>query len=294
MPDDLFAPLGEGQVPPMASAATVRARGDQRRRRSKAALTGTGALVVALAVTGGLALAGGERQVVQPGAPVPSSTAPSSSAPSTPAPSGEATPTAEPAPTAPAYELADAALTPEDLARVEPGRWDYLDVMIDDGLLLDPCPGGTAYPRDVDRVARSSIGLLLLREAGGTDVVQQLARYSSVAAASDAFDGYRRAVEGCPVKPVEGLPEQVWRYEVLTSTDEVGVRTVLVQAKTGCEQDCGGTGPFYLGFAYYAVQHRDDAVVLTRVAVGEDGDPGLDYARPFFAAAQDRLRDAVG
>ena len=216
-----------------------------------------------------------------------------------PAPRPRPTPptsrTAEPdRPPRPPYELADAALTPEDLAQVEAGAWGPLEPTVDDGLLLDPCPGGTAYPRDVDRVARSSGGLVLLREAGGTDVVQQLARYSSVAAASDAFDGYGRAVEGCPVRPVEGLPEQVWRHEVVASTDADGVRTALVQAKTGCEQDCGGAGPSYLGFAYYAVQQRGDAVVLTRVAVGEDGDPGLDDARPFFAAAEDRLRATVG
>jgi len=287
MPDDLFSPWGEVQVPPMASAATVRARGDRRRRRSQAVLAGAGALVVALALTGGLALAGGGRQVVQPGTPVPSSSAP------TP-PTSEATPTGEPAPsTAPSYELADAAFTPEDLARVEAGAWDYLDVVTDDGLLLDPCPGGTTYPSDVDRVARSSAGLVLLREAGGTEVVQQLARYVDVTAATEAFDGYRRAVEGCPVKPVEGLPDQVFRHEVLESSDDDGLRSVLVRAKTGCDASCAG-GAFYLGFSYFAVQQVGDAVVLTRVAVGEDGDPGLDDALPFFAAAQDRLRDTVG
>ena len=101
MSDDLFDSFRD-EPTPLAPAETVRARGDQRRRRERALFVGTGALVaVALAGTAALAVGGGSDResitpplatptvpvapTVSPTAPAPrpsTSTAPASSPPS--------------------------------------------------------------------------------------------------------------------------------------------------------------------------------------------------------------------
>ena len=67
MADDLFSPLESGPVPPLVSAAGVRARGDRQRARSRATLAAAAAAVTALAVGGSYVAFGGTgRDALQP------------------------------------------------------------------------------------------------------------------------------------------------------------------------------------------------------------------------------------
>lgn len=324
MPDEMFRPLGDGAVPPLAPAATVRARGDQRRARTRAALAGTGALAVVLAFAGGYALVGGEERdalrpppaagspspqasppaydengclvqvPAEPGGAVPAICLPSPVATPGPVPSvapspGPSTAVAPPAaPTAAprAYDVLDVVVTLQDADRAEPGDWADTTTD-DDGPLLDPCGGGTAYPRDTDRVVRTRIGLTALREAGGTDLRQTVARYSSQEAAGDAFDGYGRAVAGCPSTPVpDGPSGNTLTHELLETTGRGAERTAVFRQVSSCPQ-CSG------GYEYYAVQQVDDAVSVLVVGHGEDGDPGIAVLRPFAAIVAERLAATV-
>ena len=324
MPDEMFRPLEDGAVPPLAPAATVRARGDQRRARGRAAFAGTGALAVVLAFAGGYALVGGEQTdalrppvagtspspevsppaydedgclievPTEPGGGlislcVPSPAATPGSAPSSApsaVPSDAASPRSSPTAAPRADDVLDALVTLQDADRAEPGDWADTTTD-DDGPLLDPCAGGTAYPRDADRVARTGIGLTAVREAGGTDLRQTVARYSSQQAAGDAFDGYGRAVAGCPSTPVaEGPADSTVTHELVEASGAGAKRLALFRRTSSCPQ-CSG------GYEYYAVQQVDDAVSVLVVGHGEDGDPGVAIARPFAAVAAERLVAAV-
>ena len=161
--------------------------------------------------------------------------------------------------------------------RAEPGSWTA-DGAADEGPVLDPCAGGTAYPADAQKTDDASTFLVATREAGGTDLVQQVARYRSAGAARGAWDGYRRAVEGCPTKPPSGPEGSTTTHEVVGTEEAAGVRTLFVREATTCDA-CSGA------YAYYAVQQRADVVSVLSVAHGEDGDPGVDVVQPFAAEA---------
>lgn len=324
MPDEMFRPLDDGSVPPLAPAATVRARGDQRRARSRAAFAGTGALAVALAFAGGYALVGGEERdavrppvagtspspavsppaydengclalvPAEPGGPVPgsclASPAPTRDAAPSVAPSPAASTAASPQPSPTAaprtYDVLAVLVTLQDADRAEPGSWADTTTD-DDGPLLDPCAGGTDYPRDADRVSRTATTLTAVREAGGTELRQTVARYVSPAAASDAFDGYGRAVRGCPSRPVtEGPPEATLTHELVETSGSGTDRTVLFRRVSSCPE-CSG------GYEYSAVQQLDDAVSVLVVGQGEDGDAGVAIVRPFAAVVAKKLQAAV-
>ncbi len=292
MPDDLLGPLGDGPLPPLAPAAAVRARGDQRRRRGAAVLAGATALSLVLGAAAASALLSGDERDALQARPAPSvSTSPSPASEPSPQGSPTAGPTAtpgspaEPSPTRTqrAYEVSDLVLTTADADRAEPGDWAP-NGNADEGPLLDPCPGGTAYPRDADRTGDASTVLESRREAGGTGLLQQVARYSSEAAAQDAFTGYGRAVRGCPTKTDEGTTA---RHEVLDESRSGGVRTLLVRFSSTCPEQCVGS------YEYYAVQQRGDAVSVLVVGYGEDGDPGVDVLTPFADLEAEKLRDVV-
>lgn len=190
-----------------------------------------------------------------------------------------AAPSKAPAATAAPPDVSTLLLTVADANAAEPGAWtrESQDV---EGPLLDPCPGGTAYPRDGDRVDTAVTELVSRREAGGTSVVQTVARYRDEAAAQDAAEGYERAVRACPTKTDEGITAT---HEVLGTTTIDGVRTTLVRFSTTCPSECVGS------YEYYAVQHRADVVSVLVVGYGEDGDPGVDVVRPFAREAAEHL-----
>lgn len=297
-----LSPLGDGPLPPLAPAATVRARGDQRRRRSRAALAGAGVLAVALSFVGGAALVGGDgRDVIRTplasAAPTPEydengcliriPDEPDGVVPTvcTPSPASTATPSRPPTPSAtprPGSDPEQALLTLEDADAAEPGAWERFG----DGAagpLLDPC-GGTAYPTDAQVDARASVDLRALREAGGTSFTQQVARYPDPAVAQEAWAGYRRAVVGCPSRVEQGATVT---HQVLSETTSGQVRTLLV--RRGCGDDC------VLGnFVYYAVQQLEDLVAVSAVSQGEDGDPRVTALEPFANAVAERLTAATG
>ena len=294
MPDDLLGPLGDGPLPPLAPAAAVRARGDQRRRRGAAALAGATALSLVLGAGAASLLLGGEERDALQADPQPRVTSSPSAEPTpTPAtspaptqvPSPRATQQAAPAPTStrrPARPATGLLLTIEDAARAEPGDWrrEGQDV---EGPLLDPCSGGAAYPRDADVRESAATELLSRREAGGTSVVQTVAKYDTEEAARDAAAGYERAVRACPER--EGDPQVEGsgrRHEVVSEEDVEGVPTLLVRSESTCE-GC------VFGYAYFAVQQSGDVVSVLVAEIGEDGDPGVDLVRPFAREAARKL-----
>ncbi len=318
--DDRLAALGDGPVPPLAPASDLRARGARRRTRARAALGGGAAVVVLLAGGGAYAALSGPPEQLDTASPTPSpSPTPSDAYPSCPtAPvtepvvcyggsyeTGVPTPTPRPgkpavsAPPAtaapstpdspmpspsarPARSLTKGVLTLQDADAAEPGDWTFSG-NADEGPVLDPCPGGTRYPRDADRTADASTILTAKREAGGTQVLQQVARYPSSDVAQDAAAGYVRAVRGCPSTTDEGTTTT---YEVVRVTTAGPTTTYVRQATT--------TGDGYLGTAqYYAVQQLGDVVSVLVVGHGEDGDPGVRVAEPFAARAAARLERAT-
>jgi hypothetical protein len=189
---------------------------------------------------------------------------------------------ADSAPTSPGVD--DLLLSPADADAAEPGSWREADQEGADPRLLDPCTGGTDYPRDADRVDRAATALGSSREAGDTSVVQTVARYASTSAARDAAEGYERAVRGCPSEEGgEELPGSRRTHQVVEEWSDLdGVRTLYVRT----EGTCDGCSPAY---GYYAVQQVGDLVSVLSVAVGEDGDPGDGLVRPFAAQVARRL-----
>jgi len=182
-----------------------------------------------------------------------------------------------PGPSAPApVPVQDLLLTAADAQETESGDWTRGGVDVK-GPLLDPCAGGTAYPRDADIVDSAVTMLETRREAGGTTAVQTLARYSSAEAAADATGGYERAVRGCPGSTE---PEAYETYGVATSEARGQTLTVIVRSARGCAV-CYAQ--------YFAVQQRGDLVSVLSVAYGEDGDPGVASIEPYLSLVSDKL-----
>lgn len=292
---DRLAGLGTAPVGALPGAAAARARGEQRTRRTRTAVAIGGAiggsLTVAAVLALGSALGGsGQDRISIPASAAPSSTPSPAPSPSAPVPPGPLPSDERPEPSATpdapaAYDLEAALLTLQDAAAVEDGDWSRVGPVEADPL-LDPCEGGTAYPRDADRVERASVALQAVREAGGTTLQQRVDRYSSAEAAADAFDGYRRAVEGCPSAPLDSSPDGTTTHEVIGSDAEQGLRTLRVRQVRSCPQCLDA-------YAYYAVSQLADAVSVAVVEVGEDGDPVDLVSQPYADAVAERLRAAV-
>ena len=247
--------LPAGALP---GAAAARARGAQRTRRSRAALAAVGSVVAVLALTAGVALGSGPDRIAPP------ATGPSSSAP----------------PSLATWDATDALLTAEDTTSVEPGDWVVSGAPQE--RLLDPCEGGTRYLTDETVEATERRGLEVRREAGGTQVDQEVYRYVSAQDAAEAVAGYRRAVEECPSEPETGILGGTRTHEgVATARDgELYVRVLT---------DCPSCAPYPY---YLAVVQVGDGVAVLSVVVGADGDPGVELAEQYAEVAAAALRRA--
>ncbi len=247
---DLLASLRTGPVPPLAPSALVKARGEQRRRRTR---TASGAAALAL-VLGGAGIASAvvdrdDRATLRPAATLDPTTAP----------------------------VADLLLSLDTIQRTEPGNWQSPDTAA--ALpLLDPCPGGTDYPRDADRVDTATTSYQWSREGGGASVDQTVARYRDEATAADAAAGYERAVTRCPGSLGTGGQRS---FAVVSTTDTDGAQTRVIRAASGCDV-CYAS--------YYAVQQLGDLVSVLSMAHGEDGDPGIASIEPYLPEVVTSLR----
>ena len=159
--------------------------------------------------------------------------------------------------------------------------------MITEAVLLDPCPGGTTYPRDADRTDAASVALVSDEEGAPTSLEQQVARYPSAAIARDAFEGYRRAVAACPTRTTGTVTV---RHELVGSGRRGGVETLLVRWSSS---DTQPDAAVLCCFQYYAVQRSADAVSVLVAASGGDGDPQVALLEPFAEAAGARLATVV-
>lgn len=278
--DDLLGPLRAGPVPPLAAGDRVRARGEQRARRTRALLAGTGALVVlaaggtAYGLTGG---GGGDDALrfaatappVTTAAPTTSpSTAPvcvaggpstdptcrGGSAVTTPAPSagagttspGPGSPTTPPstAPPAPPVAIpAEALVSAAELGTFSWVRWASSRSPVEAG--VDPC--GTGLVGLESAVAHLS-GSYQIEEAGEPvpetpSVGQQVVRFPSAAAAAAAAAGYRADVARCSV---------LQRRDGSTEELRVVSTSPYVVDLTYTSPD-GNRNPFFLNYTGVAV-----------------------------------------
>lgn len=186
-----------------------------------------------------------------------------------------------PPPPAPAtWDAMDALLTAEDTTSVEPGDWVVSGVPQE--RLLDPCEGGTRYPTDEAVEATDRRGLEVRREAGGTQVDQEVYRYASAQDAAEAVAGYRRAVAECPSEPETGILGGTRTHEIV---DSAGDGKLYVRVLT----ECPSCAPYP---SYLAVVQVDDGVAVLSVVVGEDGGTGLGLAVSYAEVAAAALRRA--
>ncbi|MBC7640627.1 MAG: hypothetical protein H7231_12715, partial [Rhodoferax sp.] len=217
---------------PMRPPSDVRARGDQRTRRRRAALAGTSALAVA-AVVGGTALTTGapqaRRSVVPPATSVTSTTA----ATVTPTPASTPDTTAESGP--PPLYAASGSVDPglflpadrwagPDLAAGHATRWQ---TVTNEGMVQ-------VHTCDVDTQPRGDVALAQVADATTSAPLgtQRVRTYASPAAAraavTDLADGLRRCQTRLDQVPGNNL--QVTVAEDPTSTD--GARAFKVDVGT--------------------------------------------------------------
>ena len=225
---DLLAALSDAPLPPLATAAQVRARGDQRRARSRALLAGAGAAVVLLGAGATYALGTGP-DTLRTAAPAPSRAPAAATSPATPTPTpaptqtptATATATAPPPPAPPTPASPSASATASASSSPSPVR----DVAVPAAALvdaadlgaywvrtassrsaaepaLDPC--GEGLPGASDVVAHVS-GDYGMRDADGpvpesAGFSQQVVRYPSAERAAEAAAQVRASVGRCPVQ----------------------------------------------------------------------------------------------
>ena len=272
MPTDLLGPLGDEPVPPLAPAAVVRARGEQRSRRRRAALAGATALTLALA--GGVGIALGVPAGTDALRPEPYAT------------SGTGEPTPTPTPPAPArdWSLSDAFLPPEVAAEAELPGWKVVSRLDpEDGPVADPCRDGSPPMSEaVTEVAARAMGST--REAGGSNLAQEVYRYDSPDSAAEAFAVHEQRYARCAEVPEQSGPDgQSVRSEVVARTaDRLLVRRIPCMS--------GGCAAHFS--TYEMVVRVGSAVTLVAYAISEDGDPA-EEAHALAAAVERRLRDVV-
>jgi hypothetical protein len=247
-----LAGLASGPVPRLSAAHQVRARGEQRRRRGRAALAGTGAAVLLVVGAGTWGLSERDTreglQVADPEAP-------------------EERPEPGRSREAGAYDVSAALLTPEEAAQAEPESWRAADEQPEPGPLLDPCDERT-FPRAQDVLASDEGALTWRRQETGAVVRQEVFRYRSAEAAQQAFDEYADQVQRCPFLPWPDDPNgSGTRFEVVDIAQDGGGAQLLVR-ETSCNPACIAHFRSYAGVARQA-----DALTVLTYGQMQDSDP---------------------
>lgn len=284
--DDRLAGLRSTPVPPLAPAAAVRARGDRRRSRHRAALAAAAALA-AVGVLGAVALSAGGSAKPDSLQPAPFASEPAG-ATAMPAPSPlldpEPSPVMKEPPPAP-WAMTEAFLPPEAAGEAEQPGWTVTSQLDpQDGPVADPCREGSApLAEEVVEVVGRAMGSS--REVGGSNLAQEVYRYSSPQSAADAFAVYEERYARCAEVPDDQAPEgQTIRSEVVDrAPDRLLVRRIPCMSG-GCTDHFS---------TYEMVVRVQDAVTVVAYAIAEDGDPAQD-ARALVAAVERRLREVVG
>lgn len=182
--DARFASFASAPTAPLPGAAAAQERGAQRTRRTRAALSGAGALVVVLVVTAGAALGGGGGSALREDRIGPA-----------------ATPT--PTPTVLETGLSAALLDPEDVAAVRGGTWSLRP----DDPTHNPLPSGC---HGEPRVFQQGTGAASRFFDGPDDTVGQVLRaYAEPAEVAAVFGRLIDSIEACEGTPetlVGGLP----------------------------------------------------------------------------------------
>lgn len=179
-----FASFASAPIAPLPGAAAAQERGAQRTRRTRAALSGAGALVVVVAVTAGAALAGGGGSALREDRLGPATAGPS-----------------------PVLEtgLNAALLDPEDVIAVRGGEWE---LRATDDLPFDPMPSGCRG--DTTVFGDGGTGSALRFVDGTKDVIGHGVRaYATTAEAAAPFGRLIDSIEACDgmsVTLVGGLP----------------------------------------------------------------------------------------
>lgn len=210
----------------------------------------------------------------------------------TPSPAGSrptSPPTAATQAAGPGWEPAAAFLPPEAAGSAELLGWQ-VDQAYEPaaGPLLDPC-GADPFPLADEVVASGERALGSQREAGGSELVQEVFRYSSPEAAADALGGYVAAVERCPDRASPQSPEgYTERHSVVEQTDSGGVQQLLVR-RLPCLPE--GQCPAHFS-SYLLAAQAGDGLTVAAYAIGEDGDPEAD-ARALLVAVAEQLAAAV-
>lgn len=235
------------------------------------------AVVVALLALGGLTvlLLGGDDDQLASTTPTASPT------PSAPSPAPPPTPSAAATPEAATWEVSAAFVAPEAASAAEEPGWAVSMADAEPGPLLDPCGDGD-FPLP-DAVASDEQALESEREAGGSNLAQEVFRYETEQDAAAAFAAYLERVQRCPGAPVEGTSDVV---ESTVVEDASGEDRVLVREQY-CNPACTD-----LYTTYSLVVRSADGLSVLAYSIGEDGDP-IDGVRPLLDAAAEALQAAV-
>lgn len=182
------------------------------------------------------------------------------------------------------WSLSDAFLPPEVAAEAELPGWKVVSRLDPaDGPVADPCRDGSPPMSEaVTEVAARAMGST--REAGGSNLAQEVYRYDSPDSAAEAFAVHEQRYARCAEVPEQSGPDgQSVRSEVVARTaDRLLVRRIPCMS--------GGCAAHFS--TYEMVVRVGSAVTLVAYAISEDGDPA-EEAHALAAAVERRLRDVV-
>jgi hypothetical protein len=187
------------------------------------------------------------------------------------------------------WDAGAAFLTPEQASAAEMPGWAVLPAYEPSAFpLLDPCP-------DQDlRLSESQTGgreraMASEREAGGSQIVQEVARYVSSAAAAQVVQEYVEELARCPRGPVgdDGL---LTTYQLVLDETFGDARQLLVR-RVPCDttQPDGQELCMSQFSTYLLVAQQADGVTVVDYAIADDGDPA-----PWAQALLDAVAAALG
>jgi hypothetical protein len=282
VPDPLDArltALGERPDMTVPPGAAVRARGDRRRRRARAAYAGASVLVVA-GLVGGVALAGGPSPRPDELTPAPFATAPA--APTTSPTADQSAPAVAPIPR-------DALLDARTVQRLRPGRWQEFasEPAVFPG--LTPCSeGGSPAPQGLLRSVEK--GSHVEDGAGEADlVVSQVLRFAGAREASDELRRLVDEVQRCPTYAETfqegGEPSTATADHAFVDAPGADEDTAYVHVSARSCTTCATT------LSYWVLTRADEMLALVRLDARRTADREL---AAWAAAARERMRCATG